>query len=311
MSRNLYIIAILLLLLCPKNNAQSFGKAALSNDKFYLPSISGDSINFIKIIDTKKIMSPDSLYLRANLTKSIGAFYSNPISWDIIGDYLYIVDTYEDHLGMNYAQLKMFDVSEIQRLKLAGKDSLNNYINSSKRIKSRPISPIEKYSIMSRYNTGNVQGKIYFDMVTSADHLWVYVYLDSIKRMEVWEFTRYPIIQKYISNTDKDEITRIYKQKPWEKVSSMSIEIACPFRVFNINQKDYLIVASGQSYQLQGKNIEKTNMEPIQNMENSILIINKNTDELLLIPENKFLEKSSLSVKDKITKFSKKIKVNK
>jgi hypothetical protein len=309
MSRNLYIIAILLLLLCPKNNAQSFGKAALSNDKFYLPSISGDSINFIKIIDTKKIMSPDSLYLRANLTKSIGAFYSNPISWDIIGDYLYIVDTYEDHLGMNYAQLKMFDVSEIQRLKLVGKDSLNNYINSSKRIKSRPISPIEKYSIMSRYNTGNVQGKIYFDMVTSADHLWVYVYLDSIKRMEVWEFTRYPVIQGMVGTYDKGKIPEIYKKEPWIKVASQDIIVYPPFKALSTSNKNYLIDSSGEIFEFESILYFNKKQTTIKDIKKTLIISDKSKEGVSTIKWEKFILFSSDLTKKTISEQIKNIKI--
>ncbi len=290
--------------------AQSYPKGIVSGQSF-LQSGSDGKAQTINITDFEDEKSVDSVIINWLLTKETSPLYGNPLAWDVIDSIIYLIRLYEDDFGQNFAQLKSYNINELKRLYFLDKDSLTNYIISPDNLKSNPLAPLEMYSSLITFKSDTLRGKVYFDLYCNMKSLNLYIYLDGIKKLEVWEFTRYPIIQKYISNTDKDEITKIYKQKPWKKVSSKSIEIACPFRVFNINQKDYLIDVSGQSYQLQSTTVEKTNMKPVQNMRNSILIINKNTNELLLIPESKFLEKSSLSVKDKITKFSKKIKVNK
>jgi hypothetical protein len=290
--------------------AQSYPKGIVSGQSF-LQSASDGKARTINITDFEGNKSVDTIILDWLLTQKSGPLYDNPLVWDVIDNTIYLARLDEDNFGQNFAQLKSYNVIELKRLYLLNKDSLTNYIMSVNNLQSNSVSPLEKYSSIITFKSDSLRGKVHFDMYCNEKSLNLYVYLENVKNLEIWEFTRYPVRQGYVRKDEKDKISEIYKRKQWEKISSQSITIACPFRVFNINQKDYLIDASGQGYQLQGKNIEKTSIKPIQNMENSILIINKNTDELLLIPENKFLEKSSLSVKDKITKFSKKIKVNK
>ena len=293
-----------------KINAQSHPKGIISGQSF-LQSGSDGKVQTINITNFEEEKSVDSIIVNWLLTKEAGPLYANPLAWDVIDSTIYLISLYEDNFGQNFAQLVSYSIIDLKRLYFLNKDSLTNYIISPDNIKSNPLAPLAMYSSMITFKSDTLRGKVYFDLYCNTESLNLYIYLEDIKKLEVWEFTRYPIIQKYINNTEKDKITEIYKQKPWKIVSSQNIEIACPFRVFNINKKDYLIDVSGQSYQLQGTIVEKTNTNPIQNMKNSILIINKNTNDLLLIPESKFSEKSSLSVKDKIAKYSKKIKVNK
>jgi hypothetical protein len=298
MSGKTYIIPMLLLLLCQNINAQSLNKATLCNDKFYLPSMSVDSFIFVEIIDIKNFTSTDTLYLISKLRNRIGACYNNPISWNVAKNKLYFIDTYEDHLGMNYAQLKMFDFSEIERSKLIGNDSLQNYLISTKRIKSRTVVPIEKYAMMSRYNIGDVKGKIYFDMLDSEDHLWVFVYLDSLKRMEAWEFSRYPIIQGIIEPFEKGKIAEIYKRDPWIKVSSQDLTIFPPFKVLNTLNKNYVIDYTGQVFEFESALYFTKKETTIKDIKKSLFIEDQSQEGVLTIKWDKIaIFKNNMSTK--------------
>ncbi len=290
--------------------AQSYPKGIVSG-QYFLRSGADDRMQTINITDFEENKSVDTITLDWLLTKESGPLYGNPLAWDVIGNTIYLARVDEDNFGQNFAQLKSYNVNELKRLYLLNKDSLTNYIMSVNNLQSNSVSPLEKYSSSITFKSDTLRGKIHFDMYCNKKSLNLYVYLENVKKLEIWEFTRYPVRQGYVRKDEKDKITEIYKRKQWEKTSSQSIIIACPFRVFNLNQKDYLIDASGQSYQLQGTTIEKINLKPIEDMKNSVLIINKNKNELLFMPESKFLEKSILSVKDKISKFSKKIKIDK
>lgn len=289
--------------------AQSYLKGVVSGQSF-LQSGSDGKAQTISITDFEHNKSVNTITLDWLLTKENGPLYGNPLAWDVIDNTIYLARLDEDNFGQNFAQLKSYNVNELKRLYRLNKDSLMNYVMSVTNLQSNSVSPLEKYSSMITFKSDTLRGKIYFDMYCNKKSLNLYVYLENVKRLEIWEFTRYPVRQGYVHKDEKDKIAEIYKRKQWEKTSSQSITIACPFRVFNINQKDYLIDASGQGYQLQGTASEKTDTKPIQNMKNSIFIINKNTNELSFILAPKFFEKNKLSTEDKIRKFSQKIRLD-
>ncbi len=263
----------------------------------------------IGITDLKNQKNTDPITVNWLLTKEIGPLFNNHLAWDIIDTTIYLIRTYEDNFGQNFAQLKSYNINEIKRLFSLNKDSLRNYIISPDNTKASP-DPLGLYAFNITFKNDTLTGKVYFDLYCNTKSLNLYIYLEDNKRLEIWEFTHYPIRQGFVNNKDKEKLDEIYKRKPWEKIFSQSINIACPFSVFNANQKDVLIDANGQIYQLKHAKIEKMRSSSIPNIANTILIINKNTNELSFIPAPKFFEKNKLSTEDKIRKFSQKIRLD-
>jgi hypothetical protein len=191
MSSKLYTLSWVFFLFVASLHAQIFHKSILTNDILYTNHINKDNLNYIKIINTKNNLKADSIFIGSILTHQSGALFSNPVAWDIYEDKLYVIRVYEDNQEMNYAQLLMFDLNEWRRLNGLGEDSASNYLNAFKRFLARTVEPVEKYAFMIRFKD-QLRGKVFFDVVCDAKSLQVYVYLDSIHRLEAWTFTRFP-----------------------------------------------------------------------------------------------------------------------
>ena len=218
--------------------SQEFNKSIIIDDFFYQP-VSGESSQFIffqNIIDTT--ISADSFSVSASLKKENGVYFSNPLSWDILDSLLFVVNIFEDHFGMNFRQLKSYNIVKLKKLCLTNEDSLVNYLLSTKSIKSKPIGPLEKYSSYITYSGDTLVGKIYFDIFCKKKELNLILYLESVNKVEIWTFTRFPISIGIINTSDKVAVERIYNKKPWELIASISLDnsIAAPFKT--VHTKD-------------------------------------------------------------------------
>jgi hypothetical protein len=300
-------LLIFLCFLYANVRAQDVSKAILFNKTFFATYHNKDSANYLKMIDTSNPSSFDSLFLMGLLTNNIGPLYYNPVAWDIDENALYIIDTYEDHLGMNYAQLKMFNLNEIKRLQKINKDSTYNYINATKRLISRPITPVESYANMSRYHTGKIEGRIFCDMVCSKEYLRLYIYLDSIKKLETWEFTRYPVIKGDVKLSDKTKIEAIYKQDAWILISEQDLRLAAPFKVINNKKNTYLFDASGFVFNFS----DALDLFPIKTNlkypKGSIILADKSNEILMTINKDQLAKHQTDLTVQKINAIGKKL----
>lgn len=290
--------------------AQAFQKGIVV-DQFLYYSSSNNHLQMIIFKDIEKPGKMDSFPVSSLLSKTSGVFYENSLAWDIVGNSLFVINLFEDNFGMNYTQLRLYDIAELKRLYNLNKDSLNNYLISTSTIKSKPVGPVEKYASSITYRTDTLSGKVYFDITCDNKELNLFIYIQEIKKLEVWRFTRYPIVQGYISATNKDEISEIYKKKPWEQVYTQTLDISCPFRIFNLNGNNYIISSSGHSLNLSSAASNKKRSKPIQSITESLLVLNKNEDEIMTISKDRLTKAEDNQVKDTIKKFAKKINLDK
>lgn len=286
-----------------KAQTQEYNKAIIVGHLLYYSDVK-NNLHAFNMEDTAKGGSINSIPMFPSLTKEMGVLFKNPLVWDIIDSTLYIVNVYDDNFGMNYAQLRAYNLNELKKSSLLHPENLNNYINSSKTLKSRPIGPLEKYSSIITYKSDTLKGKIYFDLYCTQKTMHLFIYLESVKDMEIWTFTRYAVPQGDTGSDKKNEISDIYKKKPWEQLFSQSIDIACPFRAFTVNNKDFIIDAGGQVYHLDSTKIEKMQIHPVQNVIRPFFILNKDENELLYL-DRKFLEiTDGISIREKIAKYA-------
>lgn len=211
------------------------------------------------------------------LTNNKGALDKNPLSRDLLDSFLFVIRTYEDSYGMNFTELRKYNLFEILRLNNLNKDSLINYLLSTPTIISKPVDPIEKYSSIIAYDRDKITGKIYFDVSCTKNELNVFIYIESIGTIEVWKYTRFPICNNDLNRYNKEQVFEIYKHKPWELVSSALLDkkLLPPFKIINTKEKKYLVDYQGSIFYLENDRIVPTSQKI-----NNDMIIDKYLDEV-------------------------------
>jgi len=264
-------------LTCHSVKAQEMQKTIMTESLICQNYSSVESNSILITKNENGVQKIDTCPVSNILTNNKGALYGNPLSWDVLDSFLFVIRTYEDSYGMNFTELRKYNLFEITRLSNLNKDSLINYLLSIPTIISKPIDPLEKYSSIIAYDRDKITGRIYFDISCAKNELNVYVYIESKNTMEVWNYTRFPIYNNSINIDNKDKVSEIYKHKPWEVVSSTLLDkkLLSPFKIINSKEKKYILDYNGNIFYIDNDQIISTPQKT-----NNAIIIDKYLGEV-------------------------------
>jgi len=207
----------------------------------------------------------DSIYI---FDKPSGLFEYHPNVFDVIDSTFFQIRIYTSGDGMQYAELRGYKENKIKEY--SNKDTGYDYVASQNTLLDNSL-PLNSYISRIIRSEDTLKGPLYFDLIATPDSLLLFIYIDYLQKIEVWNFVRYPLI---VEKCSFDEGKKIMKKKPWELSRVISADISSPFKLIQLNNKDkiYALANNGDLFDLSKEYAHKIELRsPIKNIEGIII----------------------------------------
>lgn len=207
----------------------------------------------------------DSIYI---FDKPSGLFEYHPIVFDVIDSTLFQIRVYTSGDGMQYSELRGYKESQIKQY--YNKDNGYDYVGSNNTLLDNSL-PLNSYIRRIIRSEDTLKGPLYFDLIATPDSLLLFIYIDYLQKMEIWNFVRYPLI---IGKSSFDESKKIMKKKPWELSRVVATQIGSSFKLIQLNGEDkiYALTDDGNLFDLSKEYAEKVeSRSPIKSMKGIIV----------------------------------------
>lgn len=235
--------------------------------------------------------SVDTLTLIENMKSDI--FNEGIIYWDAFDTFLIQVRLHVDMTGMTHTPVEIFNVNNYSKMRHS------QYIRPYKNIENG-VWPIDGETMRVHFKFDGdtlTHGPIFFDFFANIDTFVVFVYCADKSKIDIWNFTKYPLrIGKPLQIKEKEDIGR---KKSWELVATIPIEhpFTGPFRIIHTKGRSYLVTQEGEIY-LVGTSLKLVDKLP--DGPERTLVIDKDRDEVYLIERALLLRDDDKPLRDKL-----------
>jgi len=208
----------------------------------------------------------DSIYI---FDKPSGMFKEHPLVWDIKDSTIFQVRIYTSGDGMQYSELRAYKENKIRQY--SNENIGYDYIGSKETLIDNSL-PLNSYISRIHKQEDTLKGPLYFDIIATNDSLLLYIYLHDSKKIEVWNFNRYPLLTNKI---DLENGKEIMKKKKWELINSIKVQINSPFQVMLLNNKIFALTYSGDLLDLSNSIVKKVRSYPMREQRGAIIVDKK------------------------------------
>ncbi len=236
--------------------------------------------------------SVDTLTLIENMKSDI--LDEGIIYWDAFDTILVQVRLLVDATGMTHTPIEIFNVNNYSKMRHS------QYTRPYKSIENG-VWPIDGETMRVHFKFDGdtlTHGPIFFDFFANRDTFVVFVYCADKSKIDIWNFTKYPIrIGKSLLIEEKEAIGR---KKSWELIATIPIEhpFTGPFRVIHTKGRNYLVTREGEIYHFGTSNLKFVDKLP--DGPERTLVIDKDRDEVYHIERALLLRDDDKSLRDKL-----------
>lgn len=260
-----FLLVLVLPYICIAQINQPLEKIILNNKTGYFCKVKSADRSILLTRFNLESPERDSIFL---FDQPGGMFELHPIVWDLIDSTLFQVRIYTTGDGMQYAELRGYKERLIKAY--ANKDVGYDYIASQNTLLDNSL-PLNSYIQRIKNHEDTLKGALYFDIIATNDALLLYIYLDDLKILETWSFSRYLLSIRKVNDEEGD---KLMNQKRWVKVKSISADLKCPFQLVPINNNIFAVTNSGDLFDFSKEYAQEVKMStPLKNCKG--IIINK------------------------------------
>ncbi|MEZ4918767.1 MAG: hypothetical protein R2792_06625 [Saprospiraceae bacterium] len=252
-------------------------KSIITDDTILVNLERSGHLEVSSVLTGESLLIDTSVYLFGLPTQEEREMAGEILQWDIVGSYLFQNALYKDSRGACSYQIRRYSIDSLRGLR---SDALKNYIVSTETLFDNDIQPGEWYQSRIFYAADSITGPLFFDFVVNKDSLIMYIYLEGLGQIEVWNYNRY----RFKLGHDKDQLEFWGRKKNWEKVNSITLnhKLKMPFRVLSNRSNIFLISDKGSIYSISGGKLQL--MKTASKITGGYKIIDKKGECIYLIP---------------------------